>query len=460
MAKSILVLEDEDTLRLVLKKTLTRLGYVVHEADTVQKAREHLKSHRHVAAFLDIRLPDGNGLDLLSSIIVEDNPPACIVMTAEATMDNAIKAVKKGAFEYIVKPFDLDEVERILERIERQSSLAAASEPGQETGRLAARDAGKYEIIGQSKIMLKLFKKIGKAAASSFTVLITGESGSGKELVARNLHRFSDRAKGEFVVVNCGAIPKELMESELFGYLKGAFTGADSDRIGYVEMAHGGTLFLDEIGDLGPRLQAKLLRVLEDGKIYPLGSRRPVSVDVRFVAATNRNLSEMVDKKEFREDLYHRLNVIPISVPPLRNRKEDISPLALYFVKRYGGGKKKISDEACVELAARSWPGNVRQLLNAIKRAMVLSTEGVLLPSHFSAAQLEAPDGLEEWVARSIEKSGEKSGGKIYDGVMKQIEAELIRQALEKCGHNKVKAALLLGINRNTMTKKVKEYSL
>lgn len=449
--KTILIVEDEASLRLVLSKTAQRKGYAAATAATIAEAKEKLNAGRFFAAFLDIRLPDGQGLDLLGWIKERGMPTPCVVMTADATMDNAIKAVKRGAFEYLVKPLDLNEIEQILDRIEQRAALAgSAKEAAPE-----AAAPGRFEIIGRSAPMQGLFKKIGKAAASNFTVLITGESGCGKELVARNLHEFSDRAARPFVTVNCSAIPKDLMESELFGHLKGAFTGADRDQKGLVEEADGGTLFMDEIGEIGPKMQAKLLRLLEEGKITPVGARKATPVDVRFAAATNRDLEAMVKEGLFREDLYHRLNVLAIHVPPLRKRPGDIELLARYFVKRYGGGKR-IADEACAELATRHWPGNVRQLQNAIKRALVMGSDEVLMPHHFSKVEDQAPEEMADWIGRIIQQGGDEIHGRI----MGQIEAEMIRQGLEKCRGNKIKTAALLGINRNTLTKKVKDYSL
>ncbi|MBI5178947.1 MAG: sigma-54-dependent Fis family transcriptional regulator [Nitrospinae bacterium] len=449
--KTVLIVEDEASLRLVLGKTVQRKGYAAEYAATVREAEALLLEGNYFAGFLDIRLPDGGGLELLSRIKNSPRQFPCVVMTADATMDNAIKAVKRGAFEYLVKPLDLNEIEQILDRLERRHELASSAAEEQP----ALVETGKYEIIGRSPAMQKLFKKIGRAAASHFTVLITGESGSGKELVARNLHEFSDRASKAFVPVNCSAIPKDLMESELFGHVKGAFTGADRDQKGMMEEADGGTLFMDEIGELSLKMQAKLLRMLEEGRITPVGSRKAVPVDVRFVAAPNRELEDMVKEGQFREDLFHRLNVIPIHVPPLRNRAGDVELLAKYFVKRHGAGKR-ISEDACGELEKRPWPGNVRQLQNAIKRALVMSSEDTLLPGHFSKAEEETPEELEEWIARMMRREGDG----LYDRVIGQIESELIRQALEKCGGNKIQAAKLLGINRNTLTKKVKDYAL
>ena len=449
--KLVLVVEDENTRRIVLSTTRSKGGYAVDAAKNIAQAKSFLKSRDYFAAFIDIRLPDGNGLDLLPQP-TEKKSCACVVMTAEATMDNAIKAVKKGAFEYLVKPFDLGDIDNILERVEQRLAMRGNMERGPA---VASKEAGKHEIIGRSPAMQKLYRKIGKAAASSYTVLITGQSGTGKELVARNLHNFSDRAQNPFVTVNCSAIPKELMESELFGYVKGAFTGADSNRKGLLEEADTGTLFMDEIGETSLKMQAKLLRLLEEGMITPLGSRKPVPIDVRFITATNRNLSQMVEESLFREDLYHRINVIPITVPPLARRAGDVELLAKYFVKRFGRGRK-ISDDACAALAVRSWPGNVRQLLNVIKRTLVMSTSHLLTPEKFPVEDEEAPEAMDAWIGRQLHKGD----GRIHQKVMGEIESELIRQALQLCGGNKIKAAKLLGVNRNTLTKKVKDYKL
>ncbi len=450
--KNILIIDDEASIRLILGRAAERKGYAVTAASSIGEAEEILrKGGQFFAAFIDIRLPDGSGLDLLVWIKHNRRQCTCVVMTAEATMNNAVKAVKKGAFEYLVKPLDLDEVEQILDRIERR--LALAKTAPEEV--LPFAESGDFEIIGRSPAMQKLFKKIGRAAASHFIVLITGESGCGKELVARNLHEFSDRAGGPFITVNCSAMPKDLMESELFGHVKGAFTGADRDHAGILKEADGGTLFMDEIGEISPKTQVKLLRLLEDGKTTPVGGRKAVPIDVRFVAATNRDLEDAVVKGHFREDLFHRLNVIPIHVPPLRVRRGDISLLATYFVKRHGGGRK-ISESALEELEKNGWPGNVRQLQNAVKRALVMSSDDPLLPEHFSKAAEEAPEEMQEWLARMMERETRN----IHGTVVARVEKELLRLALEKCGGNKIKAAKLLGINRNTLTKKAKEFLL
>jgi two-component system nitrogen regulation response regulator GlnG len=450
--KKILIVDDEPSIRLVLSKVVERKGYVARTVSSVGEAEAVFsKEEPFFAAFLDIRLPDGSGLELLGRIRHNRHQCPCVVMTADATMDNAVKAVKKGAFEYLVKPLDMDEVEQILERIEHRHALAKTAHEDVS----AFAESGDFEIIGRSPFMQKLFKKIGRAAASNFTALVTGESGSGKELVARNLHEFSDRAGKPFVTINCSAIPKDLMESELFGHVKGAFTGADRDRTGILEEADGGTLFMDEIGEISPKTQVKLLRLLEEGKITPVGGRKSVPIDIRFVTATNRNLEEMVKQGLFREDLFHRLNVIPIHVPPLKSRSGDISLLAAYFVKRHGGGRR-ISHAALEELEKRGWPGNVRQLQNAVKRALVMTSDETLLPEHFSKGAEETPEEMEEWIARMMENEREN----IHGLVMARVEKELLRLALEKCGGNKIRAAKLLGINRNTLTKKARDFSL
>ncbi|MDH5542477.1 MAG: sigma-54 dependent transcriptional regulator [Nitrospinota bacterium] len=447
-AGRILIVEDESSIRFVLSKFLTGRGFSVDAVERVEDAKTALKATHYQLHFLDIRLPDGNGLDLLGWIKQQGAKGTSVVMTAESTMKNAIRAVRKGAFEYLVKPFDLKEIEEILNRLEQRRLLISSSKLDPYTRPVDETD---YEIIGNSPAMQKLYKKIGKAASSKFTVLVTGESGSGKELVARNVHEFSDRTGKPFVTLNCAAVPKDLIESELFGHVKGAFTGADRERPGRLREAHGGTLFMDEIGDTPLNMQAKLLRFLEEGKITPVGGNDFDKVDVRFIAATNKPLKKMVEKNEFREDLYHRLNVISIKVPPLRERIEDIEILARYFTKKFGEGKK-ISDTALYELSQRAWPGNVRQLQNTITRAIVMTDDDILLPSSFSPPEEESPAELDVWLAREIEKGGES----IYKRVVEEVEGKLIRKALEKTKGNKIAAAKLLGINRNTLSSKLK----
>jgi two-component system nitrogen regulation response regulator GlnG len=443
----ILIVEDESSIRFVLSEFLTGKGFDVKTAENFESAKKALASEYYKMHFLDIRLPDGDGLDLLTQIKESGSAGPVIVMTAESTMNNAIRAVKRGAFEYIVKPFALEEIEEIIGRVFRRHAISPSSKT--ETP-LAPRENTKYEIIGNSEPMQKLYKKIGKAAPSGFPALIIGDSGVGKELVARNLHEFSDRSDRPFIAVNCSAIPKELFESELFGYVRGAFTGADRNTPGFIQEADGGTLFMDEIGDAPKKIQPKLLRFLEDRKVAQLGSRVYKDIDVRFIAATNKNLKKMVENKDFREDLYHRLNVISLKIPTLKERQEDIPLLARNFVKIFGGGKK-ISDEAILELQRRSWSGNVRQLLNTIKRAIVMSGDDVLVPESFTPADEEPPQEFDIWIAKHIARGGEK----IYERVVGEVEGELIRQALDRVGGNKVKAAKLLGINRNTLSKKL-----
>src|SRR3989337_1378222 len=367
--KNILVIDDENSIRWVFKKGLEKKGYTIHTAENGKNALSMLSKNKYLIIFLDIFLPDENGLKLLENIKKQEKEITVVIMTAQGTMKNAIEAMQRGAFDYVTKPFDMDEIYLLIEKVENLKNLERRVYTLEEELK-TKYDVG--EIVGKSQKMQKVFKTIGKAASSDLTVLITGESGTGKELVARALHKASNRANGPFVAVNCAAIPRELLESELFGYEKGAFTGATESRAGKFEQADGGTLFLDEIGDMDISLQAKLLRVIQEREFYRIGGRIPIKVDVRIITATNQDIDNAIREKRFREDLYHRLNVITIFLPPLRERREDIPILAKYFLKRFSNelnsNVKNITDDAIDILKSHEWKGNVRELENIIKR--------------------------------------------------------------------------------------------
>jgi two-component system nitrogen regulation response regulator GlnG len=395
-------------------------------------------------------------------------------MTAEASMKNAVEAMKRGAYDYITKPFDLDVIDAIIEKVGRAREVA-----GQVTmlkQELKERYQVEKNIIGNSPVMREVYKTIGKVAGSDVTVLVQGESGTGKELVARAIHFNSGRLGKPFVAINCAAIPRELLESELFGSEKGAFTGSVERKLGKFEQANHGTLFLDEIGDMPLDLQAKILRVLQEREVTRTGGNQTISVDVRIVAATNQELIEKVRQKEFREDLYYRLNVVPINLVSLRERREDIPLLVQYFLGRVCAEMdvptKRCTDEAMAILTGYSWPGNVRELENAIKRAVILSNDPLLSTGDF--AGLESVAGvqtsgsqdasLEELVDTKLRSClngiEQLEKGEIYTMVLEQVERPLIRFILEKTRWNQVKAADILGINRNTLRKKINELGI
>ncbi len=459
--KNILVVDDEESLRWVLKKGIEKKGYTVHTAESGNAALSFLSKNEYFMAFIDIFLPDGNGLRILESIKEKKRDITVIIMTAQGTMKNAIEAMQKGAYDYITKPFDMEEIYLLLDKVESLKKLE------RKIHTLEEEIKTKYdtdEIIGKSRKMQKVFKTIGKAASSDLPVLITGESGTGKELVARALHKSSKRFNGSFVAVNCAAIPKELLESELFGYEKGAFTGASESREGKFEMADEGTLFLDEIGDMDIFLQAKLLRVIQEMEFYRVGGRTQVKVDVRIIAATNRQLEAAIGEKRFREDLYHRLNVITIPMPPLRERREDIPVLSDYFLKRFGkdlGSEvRHISDDAMNILKNYEWKGNVRELENVIKRAIVMSEGDSISPEHLPITEhvRDSSWPIHDMIEMRVHNVKDK--GNLYDEVIGDIEKELLLTVLKRAEGNRVKAAGMLGINRNTLSRKIKELGI
>jgi len=461
--KNILVVDDEESLRWVLKKGLGKRGYNVHTAENGKTALSFLSKNEYLLIFLDIFLPDINGLKLLEDIKKERENIVVVIMTAQWTMKSTIEAMQKGAYDYITKPFDMEEIYLLIDRIENLKRLEKRVCTLEEELKIKY-DAG--EIIGKSQKMKEVFKMIGRAASSDATVFITGESGTGKELVARALYMSSKRSKGPFVAVNCAAIPKELIESELFGYEKGAFTGAAELREGKFELADGGTLFLDEIGDMDISLQAKLLRVIQEREFYRIGGRIPIKVDVRIITATNQDIDNAIREKRFREDLYHRLNVITIFLPPLRERREDIPILAKYFLKRFSNelnsNVKNITDDAIDILKSHEWKGNVRELENIIKRAVVISSSDSIISEHlpFNAdlkLKAAAKSNTDFILAKVQDTIGK---GNLYNEIIREVEKELLGVILKKTEWNQLKAAEILGINRNTLSRKIKELGI
>ncbi|MDJ0869993.1 MAG: sigma-54 dependent transcriptional regulator [Myxococcota bacterium] len=460
----VLVADDEPSIRFVLREALEDAGHEVVDVDGGDAAWEALAGGGFAIAFLDIRMPGPSGLELLDRVRGLGADTAVVVITAQNTLENAVEAMKRGALDYLVKPFQMAEVLALVEKARRTRSL----ESEVRALRREARGRPTSErLVGRSPAVLEVFKTIGRVAARDVPVLVTGESGTGKELVARAIHAASPRAEREFVAVNAAAIPRDLLESELFGHEKGAFTGATESRAGRFREASQGTLFLDEIGDMPLELQAKLLRVLQSGEVTPVGGKRAEHVDVRVIAATHRDLDAAVRESDFREDLLYRLRVVPIHIPPLRERREDIPVLAQFFVARYaeelGTAARFLSRESVEHLAGHDWPGNVRELENAIKRALVLASHDVLVPEDFGFLVGgdevgTAGSSLEELVREETRTAlAEPEPKDVYHRVLERIERPLLEATLEHTAGNQLRAAGLLGINRNTLRKKISE---
>lgn len=460
MSQRILVVDDEAKMRRVLEMFLDDNGYMVDQAENGEVALERIVSVRPDLVICDIRMPKMNGMDLLRNLKEAHEDIPVIIMTAFGDVKTAVEAMEIGAESYVTKPLDMEELRILVSRAIEKSSLI------RENLQLRAELDLRFDVsdfVGRSDSMLQIFRLIDKVAETNTTVLVTGESGTGKELVARAIHSQSPRNHKPFVVVNCAALSEHLLESELFGHVKGAFTGAHSDRKGRFELADGGTLFLDELALMSVPLQGKLLRVLQEKEFEPVGGPNTIKVDVRIIAATNKNLERMLETKSFREDLYYRLNVVEIHLPPLRERKDDIIPLIEHCMTRLnrelGKNVEAFSNDALDVLMRYEWPGNVRELENVLERAMVLGKTEVLGIEHFPAqiAQLhrtsEPADGL------LTELTLPEEGISLIDTV-EGIERRLIKEALIKTNGNKTRAADLLGVTRKIMRYKTEKYGL
>jgi two-component system nitrogen regulation response regulator GlnG len=460
----ILIVDDEENIRWVFAQALEEKSLTVHTAASAEEALEKLANHQYLLVFTDIFMPGMGGMDLLDHIKSQQPHTHVVVMTAQDTMNNTILAMRKGAYDYISKPFDFNEIYGLIDKVTASSQVTP---PKEET---PANDFSVDDIIGNSKAMQDIFKTIGKAAVTQLPVLITGESGTGKEMVARALHFYSDRAKRPFIFINCAAISRELLESELFGHEKGAFTGAVEAKKGKFELADNGTILLDEIGDMEIALQAKILRVLQNNEFYRVGGKEPLRVDVRVIAATNQNLPELMDQKRFREDLYHRLNVINIHLPPLRERAEDIPLLANFFLKKFFGeltrGQVFLSPQVEQVFKNYHWPGNIRELENVIKRGMVLASAGPLLLEHLPLNLQAEPTArkpvdiawdaeMNPLVKNFLKDHFESGRGQLHDLLIETAEKHLFEQLLQKNRGNQVATAKDLGINRNTLKRKI-----
>lgn len=466
----ILVVDDEQMIRFAFEQFLKDEGYQPILAQDAKVAIDQIRHHEPQIVFLDYRLPSKDGLDLLKEIH-EINPDiAVIFMTAFGAMDVAIKAMQLGAYEYLTKPLDLDKIRVLIGRIlEGKKSLEALGPDGDDDTSRASMD----KIVGKSPAMQDVFKMIGLLTIQDVTVLITGESGVGKELVARAIHENSPRRDNAFLAINCGALPEHLLEAEMFGYEKGAFTGADAQKLGRFEAANGGTIFLDEIGELQPLLQVKLLRVLQEKSFERVGGNVPIQTDARVLAATNKDLQAEVALGRFRTDLFYRLHLVQVQLPPLRERREDIAPLVEHFIQKanleMGRGVRAVTDEVMAQFAEYAWPGNVRELENQIRRAMVLSKEKIL-PAHLfelkigrnEAAGREAENRLMGTAVSYLteEMAIPESSRDVFSHAVGIVEKALIREALQRTSGNQLQAAQVLGIHRSTLRKKIKDYDL
>ena len=452
--RSILIADDEEPIRHVLAVLLSEQGYFVRAVKDGDEALRELAARDYDALVTDVRMPGMDGLSLVRAVQQQAPETTVIVMSAYGSHDLALEAMKAGAYDYLGKPFRPDEVLLVLRKAEERERLRA------ENRRLrreieASRGAG--AIVAESPAMKEVLRLVQKVAPAKTTVLIAGESGTGKELIARALHERSPRAERPFVAVNCGAIPEKLIESELFGHAKGAFTGASAAKRGLFEEADGGTLLLDEVGDLPLHLQVALLRVLQEGEVRRVGDARTIRVDVRVLAATHRDLAQEVAAGAFREDLFYRLNVVAVRLPPLRDRSEEIEPLARRFLARHavrlGVAGKPLAAEALRRLLAWRWPGNVRELENALERALVLSEGDEIDPDAL-------PEELRAGGTRSGPPTAPPEGDLSVKKAQRALEADLIRRALERTGGNRTRAAELLELSPRALLYKIREYGI
>lgn len=460
--ETIWVVDDDRSIRWVLEQALTQADINVKTFENGADVLQSLKSSQPDALISDIRMPGIDGLELLSQLQVSNPELPVIIITAHSDLDSAVSAYQGGAFEYLPKPFDVDDAVSLAQRAINQGKTT--QQPA------SAATSNVSEIIGEAASMQEVFRAIGRLSQSNITVLINGESGTGKELVASALHRHSPRAEQPFIALNMAAIPRDLLESELFGHEKGAFTGAQNLRKGRFEQANNGTLFLDEIGDMPAELQTRLLRVLADGEFYRVGGHQPVKVDVRIIAATHQNLEQRVQKGDFREDLFHRLNVIRIHIPSLKERREDIPILARHFLNKAATELevevKILSTETEAFLSQLNWQGNVRQLENTCRWLTVMTpsqnvTISDLPPELTDTDQTSAVEGnwtdlLKDWADQQLNKN-EKN---LLEVATPQFEKVLIESALKKTGGRRQDAAILLGWGRNTLTRKINELNL
>ena len=468
--KTLIIAEDDESIRLVTSRYLQDLGYEIFMATNLKELWKLIESNKGDVLITDVMLPDGELFDILPQIVeYRENLPV-IVVSAKNNLQTAISATKQGAYEYLPKPFDLDELQKLIKKaLESKQNLKNKTK--------IRNKSEKQLIVGRSPAMQDLYKSIARLSQNDLTVMIYGESGTGKELVAKALHKYSTRSEKPFIAINMAAIPNDLIESELFGHEKGSFTGAHQKSDGKFKLAEKGTLFLDEIGDMPIDAQTRLLRVLQEGEFTPIGGKEKIQADTRIIAATHKNLSNLIEKGEFREDLFYRLNVVPISIPPLRERKEDIPELVNHFLDKAKDLQlepKKFTTESFQILEKYQWPGNVRELENFILKLCALYTdenimnddlaEEILNLQKLDQQMLDADNQfskiLENYLSRNINKINKEYQGDVYNYFVTELEKVLLLEVLKNKNGNQLKAAELLGLNRNTLRKKITELNI
>ena len=468
--KTLIIAEDDESIRLVTSRYLQDLGYEIFMATNLKELWKLIESNKGDVLITDVMLPDGELFDILPQIVeYRENLPV-IVVSAKNNLQTAISATKQGAYEYLPKPFDLDELQKLIKKaLESKQNLKNKTK--------IRNESEKQLIVGRSPAMQDLYKSIARLSQNDLTVMIYGESGTGKELVAKALHKYSTRSEKPFIALNMAAIPNDLIESELFGHEKGSFTGAHQKSDGKFKLAEKGTLFLDEIGDMPIDAQTRLLRVLQEGEFTPIGGKEKIQADTRIIAATHKNLSNLIEKGEFREDLFYRLNVVPISIPPLRERKEDIPELVNHFLDKAKDLQlepKKFTTESFQILEKYQWPGNVRELENFILKLCALYTdenimnddlaEEILNLQKLDQQMLDTENQfskiLENYHSRNINKINKEYQGDVYNYFVTELEKVLLLEVLKNKNGNQLKAAELLGLNRNTLRKKITELNI
>ena len=468
--KTLIIAEDDESIRLVTSRYLQDLGYEIFMATNLKELWKLIESNKGDVLITDVMLPDGELFDILPQIVeYRENLPV-IVVSAKNNLQTAISATRQGAYEYLPKPFDLDELQKLIKKaLESKQNLKNKTK--------IRNESEKQLIVGRSPAMQDLYKSIARLSQNDLTVMIYGESGTGKELVAKALHKYSTRSEKPFIALNMAAIPNDLIESELFGHEKGSFTGAHQKSDGKFKLAEKGTLFLDEIGDMPIDAQTRLLRVLQEGEFTPIGGKEKIQADTRIIAATHKNLSNLIEKGEFREDLFYRLNVVPISIPPLRERKEDIPELVNHFLDKAKDLQlepKKFTTESFQILEKYQWPGNVRELENFILKLCALYidenimnedlTEEILNLQKLDQQMLDTDNQfskiLENYLSRNINKINKEYQGDVYNYFVTELEKVLLLEVLKNKNGNQLKAAELLGLNRNTLRKKITELNI
>jgi two-component system nitrogen regulation response regulator GlnG len=462
---SLLVVDDEPNILLAFRRAYRDTGIQVHTAESAEEGLNLAARHQPDVVVLDVQLPDLNGLDVFRRLHALDVHTPVIFITGKSTTDTAIEAMKLGAYDYLFKPLELAQLRQVVDRALALSRMVHV--PVAEAGS-APVDERADALVGRCSAMLEVYKAIGRVAAQDVAVLISGESGTGKELVARAIYQHSRRVGAPFLAINCAAIPEQLLESELFGHEKGAFTGADRRRIGKFEQCSGGTLFLDEVGDMSPLIQSKLLRVLQEQRFERLGSNETIRTDVRVLAATNKDLEAMVDAGAYRQDLYYRLSVFAIRLPPLRERGDDLALLVNHYLRRFDGelGKdvRSVAVPALEALRQYSWPGNVRELQSVLKQAMLEATGTVLVPEFLPTRILKPVEAAAEAngspLVQFINEQLAAGHDNLYDAAVRHVERILLTRVLQHTGGNQLRAAKILGITRGSLRNKIRELGI